>query len=320
MIFFLLGIFQDMHAQSIKASVVIAGITFNITNNYTFNSPVAFTPSLINNTPLIIKNASTTTALTLTQTCVPAPCTYITVGGSGASDFTINQSSITGSIAANSSQSFYVSISPTATNGGLRTDTFTLHTNDPSNPIFKFYITYTISGVLPVDFISYKAVETADGTLISWTVTNEYNNKGYYIKRSVDGVIYSTVGFVPGNNQAGILTYQYTDSPAEGTVYYKIVQEDFDGNIISTPVFYISFFLNNLASLYPNPFTSSFSIKLPDNESPAIYQVFTASGILIDSGTITSILANLGNSYVSGIYFVHIITSTESTTSRLIKN
>jgi len=310
---------MELQAQSIAVTVTIAGFPINLTNNENYTSPIPFSPTLINNVPLTIKNTSSTIALTLSQNCAPAPCTYITASGTGATDFTINQSSITGSIAASSSQNFYVSVSATATNGGPRTATYVLHTNDPSNPIFTFSITYTLTGVLPVQFISYNGQINDKGTLITWTVTNEYDNRGYFIERSTNGITFDSIGFISGLNSSGVLSYQFTDKTIEGGAYYKIVQQDFNGTTSATSVFYVASTPLNLIKAYPNPFNQSFSIVLPENMGAVSYTVSTLSGQYIDAGTIYGSAAELGSTYPPGIYLVHFISVTESSTARMIK-
>ena len=137
-------------AQVIEVSASAAGLTQTIANGSTFDATTLgpITINLYDYLPVTvsIKNTSTTTPLTLTQ----AAGKYVVLSGSGVSDFTINESSLTGTIAPGATQTFTVNLSSSATNGSNKIVTMTIQSNSISNATTGLYtgsIKYNFSGI-----------------------------------------------------------------------------------------------------------------------------------------------------------------------------
>jgi hypothetical protein len=108
-----------------------------------------------------------------------------------------------------------------------------------------------ITGILPVQLISFTATEKNNTALLNWKVENETNIQRYAIQAS------------------GIILYNYTDAlPAKGWNYYRLAIYDRDGRFKFSQVEKIYFNNRLLYSIAPNPFSNKLSI-IPNNKEAA---------------------------------------------------
>lgn len=94
-------------------------------------------------------------------------------------------------------------------------------------------VTSVECGTLPVRFVSLAAAaQEPDRIVLNWSTAEELNNRGFQVERSVDGVNWTAIGFVPSDTRSqDIRRYTYTDerlTPAR--YYYRVKQIDFDNN------------------------------------------------------------------------------------------
>lgn len=85
---------------------------------------------------------------------------------------------------------------------------------------------------LPIELLELKANCSADNKpVIEWVTMSETNNAFFTLMRSVNGFDWETVAVISGaGNSNSSLYYFYNDQSApEGTLYYKLMQQDFDG-------------------------------------------------------------------------------------------
>jgi hypothetical protein len=86
---------------------------------------------------------------------------------------------------------------------------------------------------LPVKLVSFNAHKRADGLIdLNWNTAYEKQNKNFEVQRSADGVLFETIGLVIGNGNTNVTSkYNFTDSnPLNVTTYYRLKQNDYDGN------------------------------------------------------------------------------------------
>ena len=87
--------------------------------------------------------------------------------------------------------------------------------------------------ILAVHFVNFSAVKTTkSNVLLTWTTSEEVNNKHFNLQKSVDGVNWKQIATVfPQTVNDNQKTYQYTDpNVATGQIYYRILQVDLDGS------------------------------------------------------------------------------------------
>jgi len=168
----------------------------------------------------------------------------------------------------------------------------------------------------PVELSSFTSVVDRKDVKLSWTTSEEVNNSGFDIERSVVNGEWSKISFVQGNgtttNQA---SYTYTDKNlSSGKYNYRLKQIDFNGNfeyfnlsnevVVGVPTRF------TLSQNYPNPFNPSTKInfELPTDGNVNLY-VYDNSGKLMatiaegfKSAGYYNVDFNAAN-LASGIYF-----------------
>jgi hypothetical protein len=119
---------------------------------------------------------------------------------------------------------------------------------------------------LPVALADFRASTNTNNVLLSWKTEHEFYNKGFEVQRSNNGSDWYVVNFVNGAGESTTTrNYSYTDKGlAPGTYYYRLRQADLDGKSTFSSIVSATVSGKGIVSLfqnYPNPFTSSTSIR-----------------------------------------------------------
>lgn len=116
---------------------------------------------------------------------------------------------------------------------------------------------------LPVTLIVFDALIQENQTHLSWSTSEEVNNKGFDIERSADGKVFTHIGHVAAMDQAVTLkNYQYTDrTPLAGPNYYRLKQLDHDGKFAYSKMVHVNLPGTSHISVYPNPATGDLFIE-----------------------------------------------------------
>ncbi|MDP3830594.1 MAG: T9SS type A sorting domain-containing protein, partial [Ignavibacteriaceae bacterium] len=148
------------------------------------------------------------------------------------------------------------------------------------------------------------------------------NNKGFYIEKSFDKIIWKEIGFKNGN---GTTTennfYSFIDSEINSTLqYYRLKQVDFNGKFEYSKVVCVETYLINknfiLFQNYPNPFNSSTVItyQVPEKSfiNISMYNVIGEKvheivNVEKDEGIFKEIF--ISEQIPSGVYFLRMKTS-----------
>ena len=125
-------------------------------------------------------------------------------------------------------------------------------------------LVWQCTGVLPVTIIDFTAVKLSSSVLLKWYATYETNFKKYEIQRSIDGIVFSTIGTVLGQNLAN---YSFVDSklPVANIIYYRLKMIDIDGKAdISKTVTIRSNEHFQDALVFPNPTAGKLTVQLEE--------------------------------------------------------
>ncbi|QQS38298.1 MAG: T9SS type A sorting domain-containing protein [Ignavibacteriales bacterium] len=124
---------------------------------------------------------------------------------------------------------------------------------------------------LPVELVSFEAVNSGNDVLLSWHTSTELNNLGFEIEKaeSIEGEIYNDwklIKFIKGNGTTCKQhSYFFSDENLlPGQYKYRLKQIDFDGTFEYSKVVEVSISgLNEffLSQNYPNPFNPTTKIK-----------------------------------------------------------
>ncbi|MBK7410243.1 MAG: hypothetical protein IPJ40_20610 [Saprospirales bacterium] len=144
-----------------------------------------------------------------------------------------------------------------------------------SRPGLTSFSPYAVasSAALPVTWLTFRATLNAENNVdLTWSTASESNNEGFDIQRSANGRDWETIDFVAGaGTTSEVQTYSYTDnSPcplptADCTLYYRLMQKDFDGTTDYSPVRVIELTgPQGGIRVYPNPTNEEVTISFAE--------------------------------------------------------
>lgn len=88
---------------------------------------------------------------------------------------------------------------------------------------------------LPVTYRYFEVAQQDKVNVLRWATASETENRGFHVQRSLDGLRWSTLGFVPAAQDASAYNFVH-EQPATGQAYYRLEQEDMDGSSTFSPV------------------------------------------------------------------------------------
>jgi len=187
---------------------------------------------------------------------------------------------------------------------------------------------FLADALLPVSLNKLTAKTQDKSVILSWSTASEINNKGFAIERSGDNNTWTEVDFVDAESVT--TNYQFTDkSPIIGNNYYRLKQEDKDGNSRYSSVVSIKMeasLPSHLISIYPNPSNNSTNIQLGSiTDAHPYIQLVSSDGRIILSkalnNTMSNSLISLDLSGVSkGVYLLKLTHGSTIETQKLIIN
>ena len=122
----------------------------------------------------------------------------------------------------------------------------------------------------PVEWLSFTArLQGSDGFL-EWTTAREENAQYFDIQRSLDGIIFESIGETPAiGNSNQTQSYDFTDEGIATTsipkFYYRLKEVDFDGVFQYSKVVELTLdnYVPNISmNIYPNPTSDFLNVQL----------------------------------------------------------
>lgn len=164
------------------------------------------------------------------------------------------------------------------------------------------------NAVLPLDFVSFKAVKENNAVQLNWQTANEVNTSHFNVLHSTNGINWSTIGRVGAKGLASN-TYSYQHiNPTLGNNYYKLQQVDANGDFTYSETKIVAFTLSvGAVKVYPNPVVETLKIQLPYVAKAVNYAIYNTNGQKVKEGVINSNhhTVNVG-ALAKGVYFVKI--------------
>jgi hypothetical protein len=166
-------------------------------------------------------------------------------------------------------------------------------------------VNYT--SILPVQLTSFTGEKEGDLNLLQWTTSSEINNDHFELQKSYDGINFFTIQNISGQGSTNSVTnYLYYDSEITNfTVYYRLIQIDFDG----TPS------IHNIISISRGE--TNVKVFLKDKETITIegenlqqIEIYNECGQLLQKNNLNeqevSQNQTLFNQYSSAVYFIRV--------------
>lgn len=188
-------------------------------------------------------------------------------------------------------------------------DRFTLGNTNASRP-------------LPVKLVSFEATSQLGAVLLAWKTATEINNDFFQIERSTDAEHWIAIDKIKGAGNSNVpIRYQRHDNqPIQGVSYYRLKQQDFDGQIEYSSIVAVTYKSIATIQVFPNPSSGVFTVPQM-RLTEAQVQVFNSLGqkvyftISADRDTQISLIDQ-----PSGVYLVRIFDGQSLQTIRLVKN
>jgi len=183
---------------------------------------------------------------------------------------------------------------------------------------------------LPVEMVEFDLVMLGRNVVkLNWATASEYDNNGWEIQRSVDGVNWTKVGFQNGaGNSQKINEYVWIDpSPVYSSIsYYRLKQLDYNGGFNYTVAKKADFTSvnNDDLKLYPNPAIETLSVKIEgvneDFDGEVTLYNQQGQAIKADMATNASGVTTVDVSKLAtGIYFVKTVVYGKESYQQFIK-
>lgn len=182
--------------------------------------------------------------------------------------------------------------------------------------------------VVPVTLTYFKGQVQNNDAHLAWETATEFNNAGFDVEKSTDGLHFSSIGFVKGNGSSFTQnTYSFIDKNFTKTAYYRLNQFDFDGKTTYSSIVSLQKEgKGNTVKIYPNPISTqsdltiefseqvetSLNIDVVDVQGRILYKKQSEKGI-------ESLKIPVGN-WARGMYFVRLTNGAKTEISKFIKN
>jgi hypothetical protein len=204
--------------------------------------------------------------------------------------------------------------------------------NYPTVSGIAWTTSYTSSSVianaqaaLPVELVDFKAILMDDrNILLKWQTASEWDNAGFQVERSTDGIKWESIGYVPGHgNSTEIEDYQFVDEPQKpiAHIYYRLRQLDIGGRSELSEVVTVNLVSNAYGSelaVWPNPTLDFFKIN-GDFSPDAQLVLYDCLGQVVMEGKATNDVHYDTRSLKNGVYILTIHDQQRSTSHRLMK-
>lgn len=132
--------------------------------------------------------------------------------------------------------------------------------------VFEAFVDFTV----PVELISFSAVQLSNIVKLNWTTITETNNRGFEIQRKLKNQEWQVIAFLSGHGTSTEpQNYQHEDDfeylPYDGRVLYRLKQYDYDGKYEYSDQVFVDVTVipteTIISQNYPNPFNPSTTIK-----------------------------------------------------------
>ena len=187
-----------------------------------------------------------------------------------------------------------------------------------------------------IELISFEGSKRGENNLLEWVVAHENETAAYILEYSMNGSDFAFLGEVEAAvNSNTQLQYEFEHvNPSTVVNYYRLIEKTTSGELlIVSEVVAIdnsgTGFLSEDehvidATIFPNPASDQFSIKLDRSEwldqNPVSFQVFNVNGQLIHEGESLEETTRVNcNDWSPGIYFISLESEGQVSSQRLYK-
>lgn len=198
---------------------------------------------------------------------------------------------------------------------------------NPDRGAFEF------STSLPATVVKFKGIINNNHNVLSWITVNEVNNTGFYLQKSIDGIVFIDFAFIltqtANGNSANTLTYKFTDKNVlNGANYYRLKQIDKDGKYNYSSIIVLRNTSANISSIsiFPNPVVGH-QLNIKSTDLPlGKYTVLVTNSLgknvfsteVVVSNNEQVLLLQLPQNIATGNYYLSLINTKNSFSSNFL--
>ena len=154
---------------------------------------------------------------------------------------------------------------------------------------FSLFSIAAANSFLPVIWRSFTANKKDGGVWLQWSTTSEQNIQDFVVERSKDGLSWERIAVVSATgNTSSSHQYVYLDGSVwNGTVLYRILQQDLDGREGYSAV--VKLEMSGVVptlKMFPNPVIDHSMLTYTNAPAGTSYRVMDLAGRLMQSGAV----------------------------------
>jgi len=184
------------------------------------------------------------------------------------------------------------------------------------------------AGSLPVEMLSFDAKLNINDVFVSWSTASEINNHYFELQRSVNNTEnFETIAFIEGNGNSNIQNeYSYVDTDvAEGILYYRLKQVDFDGKWEYAGIRAVAKFTSPDELMLVNQITEPNSVSfdlLNISGNHIVVEMYDMTGRIVYSKNFStdqsSYRIHIANDVPIGMYFIKVRDSKSTVSQKFL--
>ncbi|GAL87118.1 glycerol kinase [Sporocytophaga myxococcoides] len=175
---------------------------------------------------------------------------------------------------------------------------------------------------LPVSYLYVNVERNGAQIHMEWATAQEKDADFFIIEKSKDGVNFSATGTIKAKgNSTSANKYIYSESASGDYNYYRIKQTDLDGKFEYSKIFFVSGIIHDDLIVYPNPSSTSFTIKANSNEGETllIKIIDTKGSELANFAQQANESITIGSDFLPGVYILEVLGGTQLWRKRIVK-
>ena len=177
-----------------------------------------------------------------------------------------------------------------------------------------------VNAPLPIELISFNAVNTENGNMLSWSTATETDNDFFTIEYSANGIDWEILQYVQGAGNSRVVNhYQVFDFVTSSPIhYYRLKQTDFNGDYSYSQIIIVYNTLQQ-KSIYIENKKDEIIIHYKDEYKDSIKNIalMTYDGKIIYSSNQNFSGINI-NQLAQGIYILQILLQNQKITEKII--
>ncbi|MDZ7880690.1 MAG: acetylxylan esterase [Saprospiraceae bacterium] len=136
-----------------------------------------------------------------------------------------------------------------------------------------------VNTTIPVELVSFSGKTTEFGNQLTWVTASERAHKNFEIQRSEEGKLWKNLGERVGKGNAVALnTYEFTDSDPLSKAYYRLKQNDFNGDFQYSKTIFVERDKDDKIDVFPNPVFDKLTVDVKNLTQPFEVRIFDVLG------------------------------------------